>query len=357
MIPDADIRKAYTLPADFYQNQAIFQGKQKQMFRQNWHWFTSDSERNPNDTIVPAVLLENYLDAPVLLTFSGDNQVTALSNVCTHRAARLCQHPSKQSSIVCPYHGRNFDLAGNFKSMPGFEETENFPTESDNLKHLHHNCWRGIHFVSPLPDIPFEAWIKPVEDRMAFFPVEQLKPDPILSRDYIVNAHWALYCDNYLEGFHIPFVHPGLNQSLNIAKYRDELFPYGTLQTGMATKGEMTFDLPEDAPDLGLPIAGYYFWLFPNLMLNFYPWGLSVNIVKPLSLERTLISYKIFVWKPELFGKGAGSDLDKVEREDEQIVESVQKGINSGFYHQGRFSATREKGVHHFHRLLSQKLL
>ncbi|MBT8311505.1 MAG: aromatic ring-hydroxylating dioxygenase subunit alpha, partial [Flavobacteriaceae bacterium] len=54
--------------------------------------------------------------------------------------------------------------------------------------------------------------------------------------------------------------------------------------------------------------------------------------------------------------KGAGSVLDKVELEDEEVVEGVQKGIQSRYYNTGRFSPTREQGVHHFHSLLSQFL-
>ena len=67
------------------------------------------------------------------------------------------------------------------------------------------------------------------------------------------------------------------------------------------------------------------------MMFNFYPWGLSINVVKPKSPEYTEIDYFTYVWKEELMEKGAGADLDKVELEDEEIVESVQKGVKSNF--------------------------
>ncbi|MHC5004768.1 MAG: SRPBCC family protein, partial [Planctomycetota bacterium] len=100
--------------------------------------------------------------------------------------------------------------------------------------------------------------------------------------------------------------------------------------------------------------AAYWYWLFPNLMLNFYPWGLSVNVVKPLAPDRTKISFLTWVLDESRLGEGAGAELDRVEREDEAIVESVQRGVSSRLYERGRYSPAREQGVHHFHRLLAR---
>jgi choline monooxygenase len=91
-------------------------------------------------------------------------------------------------------------------------------------------------------------------------------------------------------------------------------------------------------------------------MLNFYPWGLSVNIVKPLAVDRTRVTFLAYVWDPSRLDRGAGADLDRVEREDEMVVESVQRGVRSRLYERGRYSPAREKAVHHFHRLLADAL-
>ena len=92
-----------------------------------------------------------------------------------------------------------------------------------------------------------------------------------------------------MEGFHIPFVHNDLNTALDYDNYRTEIFDGGVLQIGIASEGEPTFEIPEGSPDFGLNVAAYYYWIFPGLMLNFYPWGLSVNLVVPLSVDRTRI--------------------------------------------------------------------
>ena len=101
-----------------------------------------------------------------------------------------------------------------------------------------------------------------------------------------------LYVDNYLEGFHIPFVHPELNQTLDYSGYSTEVFEGGVLQIGKASEGDVKFDLPETHPDFGQEIAAYYLWMFPNMMFNFYPWGLSLNIVIPVSSEETRVLYR-----------------------------------------------------------------
>jgi hypothetical protein len=102
---------------------------------------------------------------------------------------------------------------------------------------------------------------------------------------------------------------------LSYADYRTEVFPGAVLQVGAAREGGDCFDLP------GQRIASYYLWLFPNTMLNFYPWGISVNVVAPLSHDRTRITFLSFVWDASRRGSGAGTGLDQVELEDEQLVE------------------------------------
>ena len=193
-----------------------------------------------------------------------------------------------------------------------------------------------------------------MQKRLSWLPLENFVYKPELSSDYIVKAHWALYCENYLEGFHIPFVHAGLNAVIDFGNYTTEIFDYSNLQLGLAKTDEEIFDLPASSSDHGKKVAAYYFWVFPNLMFNFYPWGLSINIVQPVSVDQTKVSFITYVWKEELFNKGAGSGLDKVEMEDEEVVEAVQKGIRSRFYHHGRYSVNREQGIHHFHSLIAE---
>ena len=151
-------------------------------------------------------------------------------------------------------------------------------------------------------------------------------------------------------------IRDSLNAVVDFDRYETVLFEHGNLQIAEARDGEEVFALPAGHVDEGRAIAAYYFWLFPNLMFNFYPWGLSVNVVEPLSVDRTRVRFQSFVHSPELLGQGAGGDLDTVEHEDEEVVESVQRGIPSRGYTTGRFSPTMEQGVHQFHRMLADVL-
>ena len=88
-------------------------------------------------------------------------------------------------------------------------------------------------------------------------------------------------------------------------------------------------------------------------MFNFYPWGLSLNVVAPLAVGRTKVSFLSYVWNPSLRESGVGAGLHRVEMEDEEVVESVQRGVRSRLYDRGRYSERREVGTHHFHELLA----
>lgn len=350
---DPDIRRAWTLPAEVYSDPRAFELMRERVFRRTWQLAAdTDAVRVPGQ-VHPFILLEGVVDEPLLFTRDAADRIHCLSNVCTHRGTLVCEHAGVENALRCRYHGRRFALDGRFLSMPELQEAEGFPSPSDHLPEVPFVRWGKLLFVSLDPAHRFDELTAEMDARIGWLPIEQAVLDPSRSRDYLVRANWALYCDNYLEGFHIPYVHAALSDALDYGEYRTELFPLSNLQVGIASGGEDVFDLPPSSPDHGQSIAAYYFWLFPNTMLNFYPWGISVNIVRPLAPDRTRVSFLSYVWDPTRLDRGAGAGLDRVEREDEAVVESVQRGVRSRLYRRGRYSPTREQGVHHFHRLLS----
>ena len=348
---DDDIRKAKTIPSKFYHSPKIYR-KLKKIFNRSWQ-FIGDTDLLKENNVHPDILLEGMVDEPYVLTKEG-KRIRCLSNVCTHRGTIVCEKATKTKNLVCGYHGRQFHIDGKMKFMPEFEDVENFPSESDNLPRIEMDMWKKMIFIINDKKCDISELIGPMIERLSWLPIEEFKYKPEMSRIYNVKANWALYCDNYLEGFHIPFVHKDLNQTLEYDEYFTEGIDNTVLQIGIGKDNENTFDLPENHQDYGKNVAAYYFFLFPNMMFNFYPWGLSVNVVKPKSPEETQIEYFTYVWKEELMEKGAGSGLDKVELEDEEIVESVQKGIKSKAYDRGRYSPRREIGVYYFHKLIQK---
>jgi choline monooxygenase len=352
-----DIALASTINKDVYNSPQVFEACRERVFAASWQFIGDTSLVDKPESVYPFTLLPGYLNEPLLLSKDKEGSIHLLSNVCTHRGALLATKACHAARLRCPYHGRVFSLDGRFVSMPEFKEVQNFPTEADSLPSLPLFRWGNLLFTSLNKTQDPQVFFKDMMERVSWMPLDEFVFRPELTKEFSVHASWALYCENYLEGFHIPFVHSGLNAVLDFGQYATELFfPYSSLQIGMARSKEDAFDLPPESPDYGKHIAAYYFWVFPNMMFNFYPWGLSVNIVIPVTPTECRVQFLSYVWKEDRMGKGAGAGLDRVEQEDEEIVESVQRGVRSRFYTHGRYSATREQGTHHFHRILGSFL-
>lgn len=353
---DPNIARARTIATEVYTSAAIYEEAKEKIFAPSWQ-FVGDTDRVLEPGCVwPFMLLNQYLSEPLLLSRDKNGALHCMSNVCTHRGNLLAYEPCKSSQLRCRYHGRVFGLDGKFQFMPEFSAVENFPTEADNLKQLPLFQWGKLLFTTLNPTFPAEKFLGEMMQRVGWLPMDTLAFRPDLSQDFTVNANWALYCENYLEGFHIPFVHESLSAVLDWSSYSTELFPYANLQLGIAKKGDICFDLPIDSPDYGKAVAAYYFWVFPNMMFNFYPWGLSLNIVEPQTVGICKVRFQVYVFDESKLNTGAGSGLEQVEHEDEEVVENVQRGIRSRFYEHGRYAPEREQGTHHFHRLLAEFL-
>lgn len=348
-----DISRAKTLDTAFYNDPQWVSRIKESLFVPSWQLVADAGQVSETGSCYPFTMLPGYLDEPLVLT-RDEQGIHCLSNVCTHRGNLVIYEACRSPHLRCKYHGRQFDLGGRFRSMPEFREVKDFPSASDDLPVLPLFQWGPLLFSSLSGTIPYQAFLGDMIGRVRWLPIDEFRYRPDLSKEFPVKANWALYCENYLEGFHIPFVHAGLNAVIDYGNYTTELFGLSNLQLGIAKEDEDCFDLPASSPDYGKKVAAYYFFVFPNMMFNFYPWGLSVNIVEPNGIESTKVRFLTYVWKEELYNKGAGSGLDTVEFEDEEVVENVQKGVKSRFYTHGRYSVTREQGTHHFHRMISQ---
>lgn len=327
---DPDIRKAETLVSDFYTSGEYFELSKEKIFARTWQ--LAGDGRDVKG-LTPVNLLPGFLDEPLLLS-RNRGRVSCLSNVCTHRGKVLVEEACEANLIRCGYHGRRFSLDGKFLSMPEFEEVENFPSERDNLAAVPSGSWNSLIFASVSPAAALDQFIGEMTSR-----IDEREYEFGGRKEYEINGHWALYCENYLEGFHIPFVHRSLNEVVDYGTYTTDTFRYSSLQTGYDKEGSP---------------AAHYFFLFPNQMFNFYPWGLSINVVKPIAPGKTAVEFITYISDASKVEQGAGADLHRVEMEDEAVVESVQRGIRSRFYSRGRYSPTREQGTHHFHRLIAE---
>ncbi len=210
-----EIEKAETLPASFYRDQVTFDQLKEKVFARSWQMAGDINQVALEGQVMPYTF--EGTGAPMLLSRQG-SEIHNLSNVCTHRGFLLCQPPGQHKQITCGYHGRRFGLDGKFQHMPQFKEAEGFPRDCDHLHQFPLKQWGPWLFSGLGQSFDLDPVIEAMDRKVGFMPLESFKLSKAHSKDYLVNAHWALYCDNYLEGFHIPFVHLALNDALEYAR-------------------------------------------------------------------------------------------------------------------------------------------
>ncbi len=358
---------AETLASRFYTNPKMLTLEKEQIFRRTWQLVGTLNQpcgevRGTKRTIADPETYFTFEVAsePVVVARDKAGTLRAFSNVCRHRAGPIAQGAGCQHVLNCAYHGWTYTLDGRLIGTPEIDGAEFFDRSKMGMVPLRCETWEHFIFVN------FDAQAPPLAEFLGNIP-QQASDFRFAGlglterRDYIVNCNWKVYVDNYLDAYHIPVVHPGLMEEIDYPRYRTQTFRYYSQQLGPLK------DLkPNDTgarvypPGIGLKEA-LYFWVFPNLMLNFYPDNIQLNLIVPLSHEKTLT---IFEWyfhdvasqkTKECAAKAIGlSDL--VQREDLQICEAVQRGLQSATYERGRYSVKRENGVHHFHMLLGEFL-
>jgi len=337
---NCDISIARTLASSYYTDKDVFRRSIEKIFSSSWQ-FALDADQLKDNNIIPINFLSGTLSEPLLLTKSK-NQIKCISNVCTHRGHIVCSKHKNGNSLTCRYHGRTFDLNGKVKKAIGFEGAKNFPSKEDNLQDIQTKEWKNFIFISLSSKAKNLSALDDINKRLKNFPFGKIKYSQKLSNCFEINTHWAIYCENYLEGFHVPFVHKELSKEINNQSYKTEILKNGVLQ--YANKSHIKDD----------SFYAHYYWIFPNIMFNFYDWGLSINIVEPMAMDQTRVRFLSFPISRTKASASSTSDLVRVEHEDQAVVESVYEGMRSRYYNSGRYSPKHERGVHYFHQLLSR---
>lgn len=290
---------------------------------------------------------------PVVVARAKDGLLRSFSNVCRHRASLVAEGSGKANALRCPYHGWTYGLDGTLLACPEFEGVFDWDRNAARMPEYRVETWGPYAFVNQSPSAAglaevFGAIPREVEkigcalDRLEFSE----------RREYVIECNWKVYIDNYLEGYHLPAAHPGLFRELDYSQYRVDTFRYYSSQYAPIRP-------PRGAEQRRYSSEGLnalYYWIFPNFMLNVYPDHLSSNIIVPLSHDRTLTIFEWFGYPGAAVQAETIQFSDEIQREDITICESVQKGLKSRTYDQGRFSVKRENGVHHFHLLLNEFL-
>ncbi|OLE55640.1 MAG: (2Fe-2S)-binding protein [Acidobacteria bacterium 13_1_20CM_3_53_8] len=342
---------ASTIPARLYTDPEALEEEKRKVFGRTWQLVGhTEQVAEPGQYFTTTIA-----DEPLIVARGADATLRAFSNVCRHRAGPVASGAGSCKNFRCGYHGWTYALDGSLIATREFDGVENFSREENCLPQFRVETWGALVFVNLDNDsAPLLEFLEDIPARVGDRNFEGMKLAQ--AKDWYVNCNWKVYVDNYLEGYHIPIVHPALNRELDYARYRTETKRFYSIQHSPIRQDRATRLQANSTSD-----EAQYFWLFPNLMLNVYPDNYSTNLIVPLSAEKTLT---IFEWyfrdidndETQAALKRTVEFSDEIQREDISICEAVQRGLRSRTYRAGRYSVKRENGVHHFHGLLSQFL-
>lgn len=358
---------AETLASRFYTDPAMLALEKERIFRRTWQWVgmlshpCGEVNGKPRTIADPETFFTvDVAGEPVLVCRDKAGTLRAFSNVCRHRAGPVGVGAGCKNVLRCAYHGWTYTLDGRLIGTPEVDGVEFFDRSTMGLVPLRCEVWEEFIFVNFDGRAPaLTEYLGRIPEQARGFSFKGLQL--VERRDYHINCNWKVYVDNYLEGYHIPIAHPGLMKEIDYAQYRTDTFRFYSQQFAPIRAMK-----PEEAgarfypPGTGANEA-LYFWIVPNLMLNIYPDNVSVNLVVPLSPDRTLTIFEWYFHRKEQEHiqdriRKAVDFSEQVQQEDIGICESVQRGLQSALYDRGRYSVRRENGVHHFHMLLSEFL-
>jgi choline monooxygenase len=344
-----DLARASTIPARWYTDPAMLAAENRSVFGRTWQCVgQSQWVAEPGSYFGCDVGSE-----PVLVARAKDGELRAFSNVCRHRGSLLAAEPRCANAIRCPYHAWTYSLDGRLLSQPEFEGVEDWDRSKVRLPEFRAATWGPFVFVNldaQAPALLDVFGAIPGEIAAMGCPIDRLRYS--YRRDYVINCNWKVYIDNYLEGYHLPAAHPSLFRELDYQQYRVETHRYYSSQIApIRARGEgaRRYEFTDSTR------TALYYWIFPNFMLNVYPDNLSSNIILPAGPDRTLTVFEWYAYEGQVAQETIDFS-DEIQQEDIAICESVQKGLRSANYSQGRFSVKRENGVHHFHGLLNEFL-
>lgn len=353
--PALPLERAWTLSGSWYTDPGVHDLERAWVFHRTWQCVARlDQLAAPGSYVTADVAGE-----PIVVTRDASGAWHAFFNVCRHHAAAVVDQPQGcASNLRCPYHGWTYGLDGRLKTTPEWEGVEAFDKSRHGLVPARVETWENFVFVCLDPDqTSLAEFLGGMADRTAPLHLGDLRF--VERRVYDLNCNWKVFVDNYLDGgYHVPHIHKGLGSVLKYADYRVECQDRFCLQSSpiQSDKGEKETGRVRGGD------AAYYFYLYPNFMLNWYEGVADVNVVFPLGPDRARVIFDFYFADAgpaaeEAFRERSVTVAERIQHEDIGVCESVQRGLHSRAYQAGRLSVRREAGEHLFHRLLHADLL
>ena len=348
--PLKDLAQASTLPAKVYCDADVAGRERQAIFRSYWQYVAHESQLpKPGSS-----LFVDLAGVPIVILRTRDG-LHAYEAVCRHRAGPLVAcHAGVKDFLRCRYHGWSYGHDGVLINATEMQGCEQFDAGAVRLPAVEIASLRGLIFARlTAGPTSFQAATDGIAERLtaAGHDLSRLQHHATVSYD--IECNWKTYVDNFLEGYHVPLVHPSLDAILDYRSYRTELAEWYSLQSSPL----------ESAPNAYGSGEALYYFLYPATMLNILPDRLQTNRVIPLGAERCRVIFDFLYpaeWTAEARTLKYASDSafsEQVQQEDIEICVAVQRNLESGSYVSGRFNPKREQGLHHFQRLWLKDML
>ncbi|MCM3874316.1 MAG: Rieske 2Fe-2S domain-containing protein [Pyrinomonadaceae bacterium] len=362
--PSDSLEEASTIPGPWYTDQNLFNLELQTVIANSWQLAGRvDQLREPGQYVTSDIAGE-----PIVVVRGTDGVLRGFFNACRHHAAAVMTEPEGQAAqLRCPYHGWTYSLAGELKGTPDFSGVCNFDRAANGLLPVQTGVWENWVFVRVGDSGGTSATNEPSGNNLeGFFGadlISQIRPLGLEKlhwlerRHYQFDCNWKVFVDNYLDGgYHVPYLHKGLDSVLDYSNY--------TIENGRRFCLQSSPIVSDGAePETGAVRKGdraLYYWIYPNFMINLYDGVMDTNLVVPLSVDKTEVIFDFYF--PDISESARERNRasievgQRIQDEDVSICKSVQRGLNSRAYNAGRLSVRREAGEHLFHRLLHADL-
>jgi choline monooxygenase len=350
---DAPLASASTIPAAWYLDGRIAELERDRVFGGNW----IAVGRADQVAAAGQFFTVELAGEPLVVVRGNDGELRAFFNVCQHHAAAVATVPCGTAQhLRCPYHGWTYGLDGSLKGAPEFAGVSNFDRAQNGLVPVRVAVWEQFVFVTLCEQKPTLAeFLGDLPERMALLGLGKIHF--FERKTYALRCNWKVYVDNYLDGgYHVPHLHKGLNSVLDYKEYTIENSRHYCLQSSpMVSSDEHASFAAARTGD-----RAYYYWIYPNFMINVYEGVMDTNLVLPVAPDACLVQFDFFFADVSEGRRARNAESvavsERVQEEDVDICESVQRGLRSRAYGAGRLSVRREAGEHLFHRLLARDL-
>jgi choline monooxygenase len=355
--PEAPLAEASTIPAAWYTDARLFELEKKTVFGRSWQFTArADQLEEPGNFVTTEIAGE-----PILIVRGNDKVMRGFFNVCRHHAAAVMTEPAGHANQMrCPYHGWTYSLEGELKGTPDFSGVCSFDRADNGLAPVEISTWENWVFVRLGGQVrhPNESRVS-LDGFLGTDLIDQFQSLNLANlqwlerRRYTLNCNWKVFVDNYLDGgYHVPHLHKGLDSVLDYSNYTIENGERFCLQSSpMVSRAE-----GDSVSTVRTGKRALYYWLYPNFMINCYEGVMDTNLVRPLAVDRTEVVFDFYFADVSASARErnhASIDVgERIQQEDLDICESVQRGLQSRAYNAGRLSVRREAGEHLFHRLL-----